>query len=56
VNEKCEKENKNERWKCMFAEHLLEYIDSSVFIIESSYDSYSTFEILNLYCTASGSL
>ena len=43
-------------WKCMMAQYLLKYVESPVFIVESSYDSWSIQNILIMFCANSRTL
>jgi len=46
----------NDKWKCMFAEYLINYIQMPLFYIQSPYDSWSLTNILGQHCHESGSL
>jgi len=52
----CVKDLSDEKWKCFFAEHLINYIKVPLFYIQSEYDSWSLSNILGENCHSPGNL
>ncbi|CAD8118533.1 unnamed protein product [Paramecium sonneborni] len=55
-NTRCVQSNPNEQWKCLFAQYLIEYIDTPIFFVQSPYDSWCIPNILKLSCANDGTL
>ena len=49
-NSKCAQDNKENPHNCMMAEHLVKYIETPIFISESTYDFYQMQAILQIPC------
>ncbi|KRX09499.1 hypothetical protein PPERSA_12242 [Pseudocohnilembus persalinus] len=50
INQRCQKQNIQQPWKCMFAQYLLEHIETDILIINSGYDSYQIPFVLEIEC------
>lgn len=49
-NEKCVAAFPNEKWKCSFAEFLVDFIEVPIFFVQSWYDAACIPNILRIYC------
>ncbi|KRX07973.1 hypothetical protein PPERSA_10608 [Pseudocohnilembus persalinus] len=56
INKKCQKDNSDNPWKCMFAQYLLNYIQTPLLIVNSSYDSWSIPNIGQINCIKNNNL
>jgi hypothetical protein len=56
VNSKCVEANPDEKWKCLMAPYLINYIDVPVFFVQSLYDQWSIPNILHTDCVWDGTL
>ncbi|CAK73185.1 unnamed protein product (macronuclear) [Paramecium tetraurelia] len=50
-NSECVKNNQQQEWKCYYAQYLLEYIKTPVFIVQSLYDYYSLSQLFKVDCS-----
>lgn len=50
VNADCSKAYPDQKWKCMFAQYLMQFIKTPLFISQSEYDSWSALNILGIAC------
>lgn len=55
-NAQCNQAYKNELWKCMFAQYLVDYISAPIFAPQSLYDSWSLYNIVGIRCVDGSSL
>lgn len=49
-NKECVQENKDEPWKCYYAQYLMKHISVPLFIVQSLYDSQAIIKVLKIDC------
>ncbi|CAD8060863.1 unnamed protein product [Paramecium primaurelia] len=49
-NSECVSNNQQQKWKCYYAQYLLEYIKTPLFIVQSLYDYYSLSQMFKVDC------
>jgi hypothetical protein len=49
-NTACVKAYPGEKWKCLFAQYSLKYVNVPTFLIQSPYDSWCLYNIIGVYC------
>ena len=55
-NSQCNNAYKNELWRCMFAQYLVDFISAPLFAPQSLYDSWSLYNIVGIRCVDGSSL